>query len=317
MPKTILMIILVIAALAVLIPLGVIVFYMTLNRTNGTIQSSGIARKYLLYVPKSYDKTKPTPLVISIHGFIEWPAHQMQISHWNKLADEHGFIVVYPSGTGIPLRWDAFPRAGGGNDGLRDVTFISDLIDKLEGDYNIDPTRIYANGLSNGGGMSFLLACKLADRIAAIGGVAGAYSTPWSECSPSRPVPVIAFHGDADPIVPYEGGTVSRAGFTFPAIAGLGRRLGAAQRVHQPAARFASQRSSQRHPLPRLRPKRRRNVLYHPRWWAFLAGRQRPAQIHRRKYHPGHRCHPGDVGFLQRAPAGRDRRLNFDASEQI
>ncbi len=219
MPKTILMIILVIAALAVLIPLGVIVLVKILNRTNGTIQSSGIARKYLLYVPKSYDPAKPTPLVISIHGFIEWPAHQMQISHWNKLADEHGFIVVYPCGTGIPLRWDAFPRAGGGNDGLRDVTFISDLIDKLEGDYNIDPTRIYANGLSNGGGMSFLLACKLADRIAAIGGVAGAYSTPWSECSPSRPVPVIVFHGDADPIVPYGGGTVSRAGFTFPSIA--------------------------------------------------------------------------------------------------
>jgi polyhydroxybutyrate depolymerase len=219
MLKTILTILLGIAALVLLISLFVFVLYKLLNRTNGTIQSSGEKRKYLLYVPKSYDPARPTPLVISMHGFIEWPAHQMEISHWNKLADENGFIVVYPSGTGFPLRWGTLPRAGGENRGGRDVTFISDLIDKLEQDYHIDPARIYANGLSNGGGMAFLLACKLADRIAAVGGVAGAYSTPWSECSPSRPVPVIAFHGDADPIVPYGGAVRPTSKFVLPPIA--------------------------------------------------------------------------------------------------
>jgi polyhydroxybutyrate depolymerase len=121
-------------------------------------------------------------------------------------------------GTGFPLRWGTLARAGDQGQAQRDVQFISDLIDKLAGEYNIDKDRIYANGLSNGGGMSFLLACQMADRIAAIGGVAGAYSTSWSECSPSRPVPVIAFHGDADPVVPYEGGIRTSRDYDFPAI---------------------------------------------------------------------------------------------------
>jgi len=208
-----------ILGLVVLIVLGVFIAFTILNRTNGTIQSAGQARKYLLYVPPSYNSAKPVPLVISMHGFIEWPDHQRQISHWNKLADENGFIVVYPMGTRFPLRWGTITPSGDSTQAERDVTFISDLIDKLSAEYSIDPSRIYANGLSNGGGMSFVLACKLSDRIAAIGAVAGAYSMPWSACNPSRPVPVIVFHGDADPIVPYKGGTASPQKFTFPDIA--------------------------------------------------------------------------------------------------
>jgi poly(3-hydroxybutyrate) depolymerase len=75
------------------------------NYTNGRLVSSGKPRAYLLYVPKSYDPSIPTPLVISVHGFAQWPAHQMQLSQWNELADHYGFIVVYPSGTQLPLRW--------------------------------------------------------------------------------------------------------------------------------------------------------------------------------------------------------------------
>jgi polyhydroxybutyrate depolymerase len=219
MKKTLRYILLGIFALMVLVVLSAFVAFTILNRANGAIQSAGQGRKYLLYVPKSYDPSKPTPLVISMHGFVQWPDHQQQISHWNKLADENGFIVVYPMGTSFPLRWGAITPSGDSTQAGRDVTFISDLIDKLSAEYKIDPRRIYANGLSNGGGMSFLLACKLADRIAAIGGVAGAYSTPWSDCNPSRPVPVIIFHGDADPIVPYQGGTVSPQKYALPDIA--------------------------------------------------------------------------------------------------
>jgi len=68
------------------------------NRTNGTIVSSGEKREYLLYVPRSYDRAKPTPLVISMHAAMNWPAFQMKLSQWNKVADENGFIVVYPAG---------------------------------------------------------------------------------------------------------------------------------------------------------------------------------------------------------------------------
>jgi polyhydroxybutyrate depolymerase len=89
---------------------------------------------------------------------------------------------------------------------MKDVRFISDLIDTLEASYNIDPARIYANGLSNGGGMAFVLSCTLSDRIAAVGMVAAAQSLPWSWCTDPRAVPMIAFHGTADPMVPYHGG---------------------------------------------------------------------------------------------------------------
>jgi polyhydroxybutyrate depolymerase len=210
--------VLAILGLLALAALVVGVLFTWLDKTNGEIVSSGEKRSYLLYVPTTYDPAKPTPLVISLHGFVEWPAHQMQISHWNDLAEEYGFLVVYPEGTGVPRRWRAGGVAGGSSDPNPDVAFIADLIDKLAQDYNIDPARVYANGLSNGGGMSFLLGCALADRIAAIGGVSGAYVYPLEACRPSRPVPMIAFHGTADAIVPYLGGLSRGPEMQLPAI---------------------------------------------------------------------------------------------------
>jgi polyhydroxybutyrate depolymerase len=192
--------------------------FLIANKTNGSLVSSGEKRSYLLYVPASYDPQNPTPLVISIHGYAEWPAHQAQISRWNDLADEDGFIVVYPSGTGFPKHWRTMGLDANPVGVERDVQFISDLIDELEKNYNIDPARIYANGLSNGGGMSYLLACKLADRIAAIGSVSGGYTYPLDQCHPSRPVPLLAFHGTADPIVPFLGGPSKSFDIPFPVV---------------------------------------------------------------------------------------------------
>jgi polyhydroxybutyrate depolymerase len=202
----------------ILLGLAVMTWFLAINRTNGTIISAGERRSYLLYVPESYDPSKPAPLVITIHGFAQWPAHQMQITRWNDLADEYGFIAVYPAGTRFPLRWRIVGEAGTSLDPMRDVTFISDLIAKLEAEYNIDPARIYANGLSNGGGMSFLLSCEMSDRIAAIGTVAGAFTFQWEDCQPSRPVPTMVFHGTADPIVPYAGGQYHDTDIRFPSI---------------------------------------------------------------------------------------------------
>jgi polyhydroxybutyrate depolymerase len=197
-------------------------FY-ALNRTNGTIVSSGQKREYLLYVPRSYDRAKPTPLVISMHAAALWPATQREASQWNKVADENGFIVVYPSGTTLsgggtgvlPFRvWLLRPEA----DASANVRFISELIDTLESAYNIDPTRIYANGFSNGGAMAFALSCRLSHRIAAVGTVSAAQDQrPWSWCADSRPVPLINFHGTAD-LVPYNGGKVWASPRPFPSV---------------------------------------------------------------------------------------------------
>jgi polyhydroxybutyrate depolymerase len=195
-----------------------LVYYLEIHRTNGEVETAGQKRSYLLYVSKNYQAGKPVPLVISIHGYAEWPAHQMELSHWNQLADEYGFLVVYPLGNQIPPRWMTNGKAAAGVDPLQDVKFISDLIDQLEKEYTIDPRRIYANGLSNGGGMSFMLACKLSGRIAATGGVSGAYMLPWEACTQTRPVPVMLFHGTDDPIVPFQGGPSASFQVPFPAI---------------------------------------------------------------------------------------------------
>ncbi|MHB1319191.1 MAG: extracellular catalytic domain type 1 short-chain-length polyhydroxyalkanoate depolymerase [Anaerolineae bacterium] len=210
------MVLLVLAGVALVLLLG---FYLTLqvvDRTNGTLVSGGETRRYLLYVPESYDPNTPAPLVISLHGLVQWPAHQRQLTGWDALADEQGFIVVYPRGTGFPLRW----RAGGrGLDPAPDIAFLSDLIDALSAEYAIDPDRIYVNGMSNGGGMSFVLSCALSERIAAIGTVAGAYAYPWEACNPTRPVPAIVFHGTDDQIVPFRGGELDGPGWPLPHIA--------------------------------------------------------------------------------------------------
>lgn len=208
----------VLALLGLPVALAVVeaVSFHVLNRSNGVIVSSGITREYLLYVPRSYDRTRPTPLVISMHGAGMWPAAQMETSRWNTAANEHGFIAVYPSGVSGrgPRIWEADGEPGQ----MRDVRFIADLIDTLAARYNIDPTRIYANGLSNGGGMAFVLSCTLADRIAAVGVVAPALFLPWRACTDQRAVPMIAFHGTADRFTPYHGGTSPVAPGPFPDI---------------------------------------------------------------------------------------------------
>jgi polyhydroxybutyrate depolymerase len=192
--------------------------YRLVNQTNGSLVSSSEKRTYLLYIPDSYDPTIPTSLVISLHGFAEWPAHLMQMSGWNDLADQYGFIVVYPSGTGFPLRWRYNSSPGDGGDTSLDILFILDLIDQLASEYNLVSERIYVNGMSNGGGMSFVLSCHLSKRITAIGSVSGAYLYSWDDCNPTRAIPTIVFHGTEDAIVPYLGGPSRSFETPFPNI---------------------------------------------------------------------------------------------------
>ncbi len=212
--RTVLRTLLAALLLAALLLALALLAYRLADRTNGRLTIGNETRRYLLYVPPSYDPAKPTPLVISIHGFAQWPAHQSQLTGWTQLADEYGFILVHPSGLGFPKRW----RAGDASVSNPDIAFLSALIDKIEADYNIDPARIYVNGLSNGAGMSFALACQLSERIAAFGGVGGAYLYPWEACQTGRPVPAIIFHGDTDPIVPYQGGPSESFDVPFPNI---------------------------------------------------------------------------------------------------
>ncbi|MFN8564132.1 MAG: PHB depolymerase family esterase [Anaerolineae bacterium] len=174
------------------------------------IESGGMTREYVLYIPPGYVPSQPTPLVVSLHGFAGNPHEQERDSGWDDVAGRENFIVVYPAGTGSPLRWNAGQRElqtrlrqGGLFERMLgerffetvqadDVGFIRDLIAHLSDQLCIDGARIYVNGMSNGGGMTNRLACEAADVFAAAGMVAGAY-TDFGGCQPSRPIPVIAF----------------------------------------------------------------------------------------------------------------------------
>lgn len=212
-----------IATLAILLGVPVVLLSVVLlcavifNETNGAIVTQGQTRHYLLHVPARYDASKPVPLVVSLHPAMSWPAFQMNLTHWNRVADENGFLVVYPEGRGAgPRIWD--PEGGRDPQHMPDVVFLSDLLDELERRYNIDPARIYVDGMSNGGGMAFVLSCTLADRIAAIGAVAAAQSLPWEWCQDRHPLPMLAIHGTTDPVVPYRGGKVWIAPDPFPSV---------------------------------------------------------------------------------------------------
>ena len=214
--RWVLRLVLAIFSLPVALALVEAVSFHVTDRNNGSIISSGEKREYLLYVPVRHDRSKPTPLVISMHGAGLWPAAQMRVSDWNRLADEHGFIVVYPAGRGVPRVWN---MEGWRNPSqMPDVKFISALIDTLSAAYNIDRARVYADGLSNGGGMAFALSCTLSDQIAAVGLVGSAQLLPWNWCTDTRPVPMIAFHGTEDRFTPYNGGKVWLAPKPFPSI---------------------------------------------------------------------------------------------------
>jgi polyhydroxybutyrate depolymerase len=172
------------------------------DESTGHVVSLGEKREYLLHVPESYSGADPVPLVISLHVAFLMPSSQKRYTGWNDMADQHGFIVVYPAGSGFPKLWRGI-AAGEGQ--VEEVRFFNDLIDHLQMRFAIDPERIYINGYSNGAAMTAILSCALDNRIAAAGVVA--IPVPdWKWCESEAPVPLIAFHGKRDSFSPYEGG---------------------------------------------------------------------------------------------------------------
>ncbi len=163
-------------------------------------------RSYLLHVPPKYDPKKPTPVVLSLHG--AWANARLHAGFCglNSKADQAGFIVVSPNGRGIGslLFWNSgMVRPRRGAEQADDVQFIAKVLDNVNKVVHVDPKRVYATGMSNGGMMCYRLAAELSDRIAAIAPVSGTLSMDVAKLK--RPVPVMHFHGTADTLVPYNG----------------------------------------------------------------------------------------------------------------
>ena len=199
-----------IASLAIML-LGTAAFRRALSGTAGrgtkseSLESGGLDRTYLIHVPASYDPQKPVPLILVLHGATQSPASAERMSKMSQKSESENFIVVYPSGTGRLPTWNSGSCcAYAMKNHIDDIAFLSALIDKLETDYSIDRKRIFVTGISNGGMMSYRVGCELSDKVAAIAPVEGALDV---ECKPTAPVSVLIFHGTADHLVPFNGGS--------------------------------------------------------------------------------------------------------------
>lgn len=163
-----------------------------------TLTSGDLQRCYLLYVPTGYVPSQSYPVVFALHGFAGNGNGLRSISVWEPVAEREKFIVVYPDGSSFPLRWNIGPVANIPN--VDDVQFIRDVITHLSSIASVDPERIYVSGFSNGGQMTHRIACQMADQVAAVGVVDGFDPGMLETCDTTRPVPLMAFFGTANPI---------------------------------------------------------------------------------------------------------------------
>ncbi|HKU38376.1 MAG TPA: PHB depolymerase family esterase [Polyangiales bacterium] len=169
-----------------------------------TLQHGGLQREYVVHVPPSYDGRKLVPLVIDIHGYTYTEADQEAVSGWQTKSDAEGFIVVYPKGLDDSWNGGSVCCGASQKDGVDDEGFVRAIVKQLSRDACLDEKRIYATGLSNGGALSYLLACRAADVFAATAPVSIGNGT--RPCEPARPISVVMYRGKSDDLVPYDGG---------------------------------------------------------------------------------------------------------------
>jgi polyhydroxybutyrate depolymerase len=169
----------------------------------------GLQREYFVHVPHNLNSSKPSPLVLCFHGGGGNAMKNNKLSHFNATADEHGFIVVYPQG--IDKHWnDGRQIKGEDHD---DIAFVNALLEQLFKEHNIDKSRIYCIGISNGGFFSQFIALQMPERIAAVASIAASMSDQMFHMKkPAVAVPVMFILGDQDPIVKYEGGDIKIMG---------------------------------------------------------------------------------------------------------
>jgi polyhydroxybutyrate depolymerase len=175
---------------------------------SASLDFGGRTRTYLIHVPTGYDGKTAMPIVFVLHGATQSTESAERMSGMSAKADDKHFLAVYPNGTGllsdVPT-WNAGICCGYAMENhVDDIGFFRALLAELERDYAVDRKRVYFTGISNGAMMSYRVACEMSDEIAAISPVEGALNVA---CHPSAPVSVLIFHGTADHLVPFDGGS--------------------------------------------------------------------------------------------------------------
>lgn len=177
--------------------------------TSTTVVS--MARPYSKFIPSSYSKDTSLPLVVLLHGYGATGAMQESYLKFESVAENNKFILVYPDGT-LDLSgkrfWNATDACCGFLSGVDDEAYLLSVLKEMESNYSIDAKRIYFVGYSNGGFMSYRMACKHPDRIAAIASLAGASYSKGTDCGAKSSVSVLQVHGTRDQTILYEGGQI-------------------------------------------------------------------------------------------------------------
>jgi polyhydroxybutyrate depolymerase len=186
----------------------------TVDETVTTALSSSAAaliadRPFDVFVPSSYDAATPMPLVVLLHGYTGTGDTQEGYFKFEPLAEARGFLYVHPDGTTDATGaqyWNATDACCSfGTNTPDDSAYLTAILDQVSSEYNVDPKRIFLSGHSNGGFMSYRMACDHADRIAAVASLAGATFADTATCTPSEPVSVLQVHGTDDAVVGYQG----------------------------------------------------------------------------------------------------------------
>jgi polyhydroxybutyrate depolymerase len=175
---------------------------------------AGLDRQYILHVPAAYTGAERVPLLVDMHGFgADGTRQANRAGGWKEKADAEGFIVVFPTGSPIPVdvgiagaEWSAGDGSIPAPSSVDDVGFIRTLVAEIASEGCIDPGRIYATGESNGGAMAHWLGCEAGDLFAAVAAVDA--DIEGHPCNPSRPIPVLFFRATDDTVAPYGGGQV-------------------------------------------------------------------------------------------------------------
>src|SRR5438552_2543522 len=167
-----------------------------------TLSAGGRERSYRLYRPRSVEAGRPAPLVVVLHGGFGSAGQAEQAYGWDDLADRHGFLVAYPDGVG--RSWNAGWCCGAARThAVDDVGFVGGLVAEIAAGDGVDPRRVFAAGVSNGGMLAYRIACDSPGLLAAIGVVAG---TMVCDCLQPRSVSLLHIHGLEDRSVPFWGG---------------------------------------------------------------------------------------------------------------
>jgi len=169
--------------------------------TAGALVVDETVREFLVAIPPDYDPEVPAPLVFDLHGRGGSAPDQAMTSGVTDVAWARGFVVVHPQAAGEIPTWAVWPELP---ELPAEVAFFELMLETIAAEVSIDLDRVFVMGFSNGGGMAGRLACELPDQITAIAAV-GASNEGWMECEPTRPIPVLALHGLADEIIPFDG----------------------------------------------------------------------------------------------------------------